>query len=181
MINMEFFHKLAKKEKIGLIAAAVIVAMVLVDRLVISPISDKFRRVNSEIALNEKKFSLDLRNINNKDIIEKEYRRYKDYVKRSSGSDEEDVANILAEIEGLARTASVRLVDIKPLAPKQADLYREYAINVEVEGDMEQVMTFIYNLNNSSQLLRVEKLRLGLKDKETSLVKASVLVTKISI
>jgi len=181
MINMEFFNKLAKKERVGLVVALIVVTLVIVDRLVINPISDKFRRVNSDIKLSEKKLSLDLRNINNKNIIESEYKRYKNYVKRSSASDEEDVANILAEIEGLARTSSVRLVDIKPQAPKQADLYKEYAIEVEVEGDMEQITTFLYNLNNSAQLLRVVKLRLGLKDKETSLVKSSILITKISI
>ncbi len=181
MINMDFLHKLSKKDRIGLTAAAIIVTLVFVDRLIISPIGDKFRRVNSEIKLSEKKLSLDLRNINNKDIIEKEYKRYKSYVKRSYASDEEDVADILAQIEGMARTASVRLVDIKPTAPKQTELYREYAVEVEVEGDMEQVTTFLYNLNNSPQLLRVLKLRLGLKDKEASLVKASILVTKISI
>ena len=178
---MEFFNKLAKKERVGLVVALIVVTLVIVDRLVINPISDKFRRVNSDIKLSEKKLSLDLRNINNKNIIESEYKRYKNYVKRSSASDEEDVANILAEIEGLARTSSVRLVDIKPQAPKQADLYKEYAIEVEVEGDMEQITTFLYNLNNSAQLLRVVKLRLGLKDKETSLVKSSILITKISI
>jgi Tfp pilus assembly protein PilO len=181
MINLEFFNKLAKKEKMLMAAAAIIVTMVIIDRLVINPISEKFKRVNSDIKLSEKKLSLDLRNINNKNMIESEYKRYRNYVKRSYASDEEDVANILGEIEGLARTSSVRLVDIKPQAPRQADLYKEYAIDVEIEGDMEQVTTFLYNLNNSAQLLRVTKLRLGLKDKETSLVKASVLVTKISM
>ncbi|MCX5678722.1 MAG: type 4a pilus biogenesis protein PilO [Candidatus Omnitrophica bacterium] len=181
MINMEFFYKLSKKEKIGLMAAIVVIALMLIDRLVISPIGNRIQRIDQEIKFSEKKLSRDLRNMNNKDIIEREYKKYKNYVKKSSVSDEEDVANILGEIEGLARSSSVSLVDIKPQAPKRADFYKEYAIEVEVEGSMEQVITFLHDLNSSAQLLRAVKLRIGLKDKELSAIKASLLVTKISI
>jgi Tfp pilus assembly protein PilO len=181
MINLEFFYKLSKKERVGILAALAVIMVVLVDKLVISPVGDKVQRINQEIKFSEKKLSRDLRNINNKDAIESEYRKYKNYVKKSSASDEEDVANILGEIEGLARSAGVNLVDIKPQATKQADFYKEYAIAVEVEGTMEQVITFLHNLNSSTQLLRAVKLRIGLKDKESSLIKASLLVTKISV
>ena len=181
MINMEFFYKLSKKERIGLVAALIVIMVVLVDKLVISPFGEKVHRINQEIDFSEKKLSRDLRNINNKDIIESEYKKYKNYVKKSSASDEEDVANILAEIEALARSTGVNLVDIKPQATKQADFYKEYAIAVEVEGSMEQVITFLHNLNNSTQLLRSVKLRIGLKSKESSLIKASLMVTKISV
>jgi Tfp pilus assembly protein PilO len=181
MINMEFFYKLSKKEKIGLIAAVIAIAIMLIDRLVISPISNRIQRIDQEIKFSENKLSRDLRNINNKELIESEYKKYRGYVKRTSASDEEDVANILGEIEGLARSSGVSLVDIKPQAPKQADFYKEYPIEVEVEGSMEQIVTFLHDLNNSTQLLRAVKLRIGLKDRESSIIKASLLVTKISI
>ncbi len=181
MVNMEFFHKLSKKERVGLVAALVVIIVVLVDKLVISPVGEKVHRINQEIDFSEKKLSRDLRNINNKGLIESEYKKYKNYVKKSFASDEEDVANILAEIEGLARSAGVSLVDIKPQAAKQTDFCKEYAIAVEVEGSMEQVITFLHNLNSSAQLLRAVKLRIGLKDRESSAVKSSMLVTKISV
>ena len=178
---MEFFNKLSKKEKVGLIAAIVVIALTLTDRLVISPIGNKIRRLNQEIKFSEVKLSRDLRNVNNKSAIEGEYTKYKNYVKSNYASDEEDVAGILAEIEGLARSSSVSLVDIKPQTPKKADFYKEYAVEVDVEGGMEQIITFLHNLNSSTQLLRAVKLRIGLKDKESSVIKASLVVTKIAI
>jgi len=181
MINMEFFSKLSKKEQIGLTAAVVIIAVVFIDRLVISPIGENIRRVDQEIKFSEKKLSRDLRNVNNKILIEGEYKRYRNYVKKTSASDEEDVANILAEIEGMAQSSGVSLTDIKPQAPKKGDIYKEYAVGVEAEGSMAQIITFLHDLNNSAQLLRAVKLRLTLKDKESTTVKASILVTKISI
>jgi Tfp pilus assembly protein PilO len=181
MISIGFFSKMSKKEKTGVIAAAVIILAVFIDRTVISPVGTKLRRMDQEISSSEKKLSHDLRNIHNKELIESEYRKYRNFVKKSSASDEENVSNILAEIEGLARASGVNLVDIKPQASKQVDFYREYAAEVTVEGQMEQVVTFLHKLNSSPQLLRAIKIRLGMKQKDASLVKASMLVTNISI
>ncbi|MEI9476843.1 MAG: type 4a pilus biogenesis protein PilO [Deltaproteobacteria bacterium] len=181
MIAIGFFSKLSKKERTWLVVAGVIIMAVFVDRLVIRPIGAKLRRMDQEIALSEKKLSHDLRNINNKEFIESEYKKRKNFVKKSSASDEENVSNMLAEIESLARTAGVNLVDIKPQTSKQIDFYREYAAEVIIEGQMEQIVAFLHKLNSSVQLLRAVKLRLGMKQKDSSIVKASMLVTNISM
>ena len=164
-----------------MIVAGFIVLAVFVDRLVLNPMTVKLRRMSREIALNEKKLDQDLRNMQNKDLIESEYEKYKDFVKRISVSDEENVSNMLSEIEGLARTAGVNLVDIKPQVPKEVDFYKEYAAEVTIEGQMEQIVVFLHKLNSSAQLLRAVKVRLGLKQKDSSAVKASMLVTHISM
>ena len=67
-----------------------------------------------------------------KELIENEYKKYKDFVKKSSVSDEENVSNMLVQIEGLARAAGVNLVDIKPQASRQVDFYREDAVEVKI-------------------------------------------------
>ncbi len=180
MIMGGFFSKLSKKERAGLMVAGFIVMAVFVDRLVISPISAKLQRISREITLSEKKLSHDLRNIHSKEFIESEYKKYKDFVKKSPVSDEENVSNMLAEIEGLARTAGVNLVDIKPQVSKQFDFYKEYAAEVTIEGQMEQIIVFLHKLG-SAQLLRAVKVRLGLKQKDSSVVKAFMLVTNISM
>jgi hypothetical protein len=181
MINMDFISKLSKKEKVGLAAAAIVVSVVMIDRLVVSPIGERFQRLGREIELSEKKLVLDLRNISNKELISGEYDKYRNYVKRSASSDEEEVAAVLAEIEGLARRSDINLADIKPQQAKQTDFYREYYVEIEAEGAMEHIIVFLHNLNSSPQLLRAVKLRMGLKDRESSIVKASIMVSNISI
>jgi len=134
-----------------------------------------------EIAASEKKLRHDLRNIHDKEFIESEYKKHRDFVKKGAASDEENVSNMLAEIEGLARAAGVSLVDIKPQASRQADFYKEYSAEVTIEGPMEQIAAFLHRLNSSTQLLRAVKVRLGLKQKESSVMKASMLITNISM
>ena len=181
MINMDFISKLSKKEKIGLVAATIVVSAVIIDRLVVSPIGERFRRLGRDIELSERKLVLDLRNISNKESISDEYEKYRNYVRKSASSDEEEVAAVLAEIENLARRSDINLDDIKPQQAKQTDFYREYYVEIEAEGTMEHIIIFLHNLNSSPQLLRAVKLRLGLKDKESPVVKASIMVSKISM
>lgn len=176
-----FNVKLSAKEKMGVIAASAVVTLLVMDRLIISPIAARFRSINQNIKASEKKLVVDIRNINNKDAISAQYGKYKNYVKRTAASDEEEIAAILAEIEGLARRSDVTLVDIKPQTPKQTDYYKEYIIDVDAEGDMEHVIMFMHNLNGSSQLLRMPKVRLTLRERESQVVKASISISRILI
>lgn len=174
------WDKLSKKEKIGLSIAFAFLALAFLDRLLISPIRTRFNALNQQIRIGEKQLGSDMRNINQKKFISEEYEQYLPYVRRS-GSDEEEVAKILGEIEALARKSSVYLVDMKPRKPRDVEFYKEYTVEIEAEGYMESLVSFIYQLNTSSQLLRIETLRLNLTKGGTNVLNASMLITKVLI
>lgn len=174
------WDKLSKKEKIGLSVAFAFLALASLDRLLISPVRTKFNALNQQIRISEKQLGGDMRNINQKKFIGEEYEQYLPYVRRS-GSDEEEVAKILGEIEALARKSSVYLVDMKPRKPREVKFYKEYTVEIEAEGYMESLVSFIYQLNTSSQLLRVETLRLNLTKGGSNVLSASMLITKVLI
>ena len=174
------WDKLSKKEKIGLSVAFAFLALAFLDRLLISPIRTKFNALNLQIRISEKQLGGDMRNINQKKFIGEEYEQYLPYIRRS-GSDEEEVAKILGEIEALARKSSVYLVDMKPRKPREVEFYKEYTVEIEAEGYMESLMSFIYQVNTSSQLLRIETLRLNLTKGGSNVLSASMLITKVLI
>lgn len=173
-----FLDKLPKKEKFGLFIAVVFVSVAALDRLVVDPITTRVQWINHQIEIAEKELERNLRNINQKEVIAEKYQKYVKYVKKV-GSDEEEVAKLLGEIEELARGSTVYLVDMKPRTSKEIDFYKEYTVEVEAEGNVRSVVRFLYQLNNSTQLLRTEKLRLTLKEKDSSVIKATILITKI--
>jgi len=175
-----FWDKLSKKEKIGLSCALVFLLVSAMDRLVINPIYGRFQKINKEITVNEKQLRHDLRNVRLKEQIAGEFEKYVGYVERS-GSDEEEVAKILGEIETLARQSNVYLVDVKPKAPQKIDFYKEYSVEIEAEGDIADIVTFLHQINISKQLLRAEKLRLNTKENELSVLKSSMMITKVSV
>lgn len=177
---MLFINKISKREKTALYLGAGILFLLFLDRFIFSPINRKIARLNQEIKINQTRLANDLRNIQHKDAIISEYNKYKAYVKKA-GSDEEETAKTLGEIENVARSSSVYLMDIKPQAPKQTEFYKKYSAEVEIEGQMNDIINFLYKLNSSPQLLRTEKVSLTPKEKNSEVAKALILVSKFLI
>lgn len=172
-----FLSNVSKKERIGLAALSVIVSLAFLDRLILSPIDKKIQMINREIEISEKQLKMGLCNLNQKEAIVSEYGKYGQYFKEL-GSEGEITAAILSEIETAAKKSNMTLLGLKPQASKDRGFYREYSIEIEAEGAMDSMASFLYYLNSSTQLLRTEKLRLNLKSKESPLIKASILVTR---
>lgn len=170
--------KLSRKEKIGLGISLVFLAAAFLDRLMIHPLRIRFHRLDQQIRISEKQVGGDVRNVRQKDLVSEEYERYLPYIKRS-GSDEEEAARLLGEIEALARKSSVYLVDMKPRRPRETEVYKEYAVEIEAEGQMEPLMGFMHQVNTSPQLLRIETLRLTPTKAEADILRASLLITKV--
>ncbi len=61
------------------------------------------------------------------------------------------------------------------------DFYVEYTIEIETEGQMESLVNFLHQLNASAQLLRVEKLRLNQTKAGSTVLKGSMLITKVIV
>ncbi|MFH1476427.1 MAG: hypothetical protein ABIH24_02890 [Verrucomicrobiota bacterium] len=172
--------KLSAKEKIGLGLGIAIALLALFDRVVFGPLNAKFHYLNREIRLAELDLCRDLRSLDEKDATTMEFQDYAKYMKQM-GSDEEEMARFLREIENLAHKSSVNLLDVKPQMPQSKDLQKQFAVEVEAESNMPAIIMFLHQLNTSDCLLRSEKIALKLVQKEKSLLRASVLVTKIVI
>ncbi|MBL7155677.1 MAG: type 4a pilus biogenesis protein PilO [Candidatus Omnitrophica bacterium] len=175
-----FVDKLSKKEKIGLSIACILVLTAIFDRAVCVPIRNRMQKLNQEVSLSEKELARYLYNLEQEKTVTKEYGDYIQYVKEA-GSDEEETAKALGEIETLARKSGLCMVDIKPYAPKATGFYKEYIFEIEAETDMESLISFLHQLDSSPQLLCVEKLRLSLKETGGSAIKASIVITKQTI
>jgi Tfp pilus assembly protein PilO len=175
-----FLSKLSGKEKVWMFFSVVFVCLVIMDRLILTPINERVREINREIKINEAQLAVGMRNLKQKVPITEEYKKYASYLK-SPGSDEEKTTSILSEIENLAKKSAVSLADMKPQPPKKIDFYKMYTVEVRAEGSMEALVNFLYQLNLSPQLLRAEKVRLNLKEKDSAVVAASVLITKVSV
>ncbi|HNW40109.1 MAG TPA: GspMb/PilO family protein, partial [Candidatus Omnitrophota bacterium] len=83
------------------------------------------------------------------------------------------------EIESLASKSSVYLVDMKPSGTKESGSSKRIMINLNCEAQMEQLVDFMYNLENSNILLSIEKYQLTPKTKESSVAKCSISVYKV--
>jgi hypothetical protein len=149
---------------------------------VIHPVSSKMASIDAQIREKELNIKKDLHILAQKDRILAESNKFSSFLS-SSGSSEEEMTFLLKEIEGLASKSSVYLVDLKPASLKvgAGASSNKYMVSLNCEAQMEQLISFMYNIVNSDKLLMIEKYQIGPKSKESSVAKCSMIISKIIV
>lgn len=174
------FSNLSNREKRLFYFTITLILIWIVQRFAIKPIFVKWKEIDEKIAVSSLKLEKNTKIISRKERIKREYENYASSVKME-GTEEEEMAKFLTEIESLASKSSVRITDIKPRPIKRVQIFKKYIVELEAEGDISQLSKFIYDIQNSSQLLKVDKFSLGTKGAGTNLLKCHLLVSKILI
>ena len=173
----EYYSKLSKREKTIVYAAALVVFFASVDRLVYYPVVNRFKELDQEILLLENQVKDNRSNLAERESVLKTYSVYDGYA-LSAGSDEEEVAYLLNEIEVLARKTGLSLVNVKPKPLTKAEYWKKYPVEVEVETEWVPLIKFIHGLYSSKYLLRVKHLRLMPKGRRSTRVKGYLVIDK---
>lgn len=175
-----FLKHLSRRERGILYLAIIVIIGVLSYITVIEPLWKRWQDLNNSISSKEIKLLKNLKILAQRDIIARLYDKYAENI-RMKGSVEEETAVILREIENIARTSNIYITDIKPQKVKDMEFYKEYYVELESEGDISGLARFIYELQNSKQILKVKYLRLNPKGEAADVLKGYMVVTKILI
>jgi len=176
----DLFSHLSKKEQFLLYAALLFICLMIIDRLIIGPIFSRIDNMNKEIQEKESAIRRSAHILSQKNRISSEISKFNDFLK-SPKSEQEELTSFLKEIEVLADKNSVYLVDMKPAGLKDLGTSRKYSITLNCEAQMEQVISFLYSIENSPTLFLIEKYQISPKSKETSVAKCSITITKVVI
>lgn len=174
------FARLTKREKLILYCTVSIVSLMLLDRLIVSPLFHKMRSSDEQLVQKIAHIRKNLHILTQKDRILSERAKYYALM-RSLESDEEEVTSILKEIEKIANDSSVYLVDMKPGDAKNIGASKKYTINLSCEAQMEQLAAFMYNIESSNKLLTIEKYQISPKASESSVAVCSMSISKMVI
>jgi len=176
----QFFSKLSKRERKILYASVIIIVLGSMDRLVYQPILSLFNEVEQEILSQENQLRKNMRFLAAREAISNRYSVYAAYAV-TTGSDEEEVAGLLNEVEGVARKSGLALLNMKPKPAFTTEFGKQYPVEVEVETQMKELIKFIHALQSSKYILRVQKLRLVPKGKSKAEVKGYLLINRTVI
>ncbi|MDD5553619.1 MAG: type 4a pilus biogenesis protein PilO [Candidatus Omnitrophica bacterium] len=171
------FSHLSKREKLILYVAAAFFSLMLLDRMIIFPISHKMMQLDKEIREKKSGIGKNIRILAQKDRILAEREKLTPLL-GNLGNPEEELTPLLQEIETMANKSSVYLVDMKPAGIKSSGPYRKFVINLSCEAQMEQLIQFMYDIENSSKLLSIDKYQIGPKSEESSIAKCSMTISK---
>ncbi len=175
------FRNIAKRERLLAAAAALTALAAVAYNFIIEPIAGRWRELDLKIRDKEvvlRKYSRILRD---KDDIEKERAAYAKYFESKKLTPEEESAGALSRMERAARSSGVRITNIKPLPHKSFECYSEFTFRVAAESTLSELTKFIYDLQSSDQLLKVERMVLRAKENEPATIKSILSITKVSV
>jgi len=173
-------ERLSAREKAIAAGTAAVIILAFFYAFIWEPLTGKWKHLNRQIVTETAKLNKNIKIIENENFITNEYKQYEDYV-QVWGSDEEVVAFLLKTIEQKARQSSVHITNIKPRAPKVESQYKMFVFEVISESDLDNLLKFIYELHNSDELLKVNRLTIGLKSGRENTLRGIMEITKIAL
>lgn len=153
---------LNKRERIILYITVIVVVFSVGFNFLIAPVLKKYELLNQEIKITRSKFKKYLRLLKQKDYIHSELNKFSSGVNFSNATNDALVST-LSELEGLAKSANIRIVDIRPKGEPATASRKEVIIDIRAEGDIEGYSKFMYNIENSLYLLRIKRFQLNAK------------------
>ena len=175
---LTFLSRLSRREKIIFYIAVTIVSLTLIDRLLLAPVTQKIDNQASEIENKERGIEKMSFILSQKPRIVAETAKYVKFLSKARESDEE-ATTILKEIESIANDNSMYIVDLKPVGFRDSDEVKKYVVTITCEGQMENVFSFMYNIESSPLLLRIERCEIVPKSKESSIASLTLMISKI--
>lgn len=170
---------LSPREKLIFNLSAAFVFFVILDRLVVSPISSQIETLNRQTREEEAAIKKNLRLLSQKDKIIAQSSKFESYL-NSSLSQDEEVTAMLKELEDLANKNSVYLIDLKPGDIKQSGSTKKYMINLTLEAQMDQLAVFMYGVESSDRLFTIEKYQIEPKSRESSVARCTMVVSRVA-
>jgi len=163
----------SKREKYIFILTIILIAAALLWNVIFEPGIRKWQALNNEIIAKETRMNKDIRLIEKRDSINQEYNRYAKYTS--------NISMILSDIERQADSFGIKTSNIKPGQAIEKGLYKEYAIELQIEGGMGDIIKFLSILIKTPTLAALKKFDFKLISQNPSVFKGTIILSKIII
>ena len=174
----KFLAKISSRERTALIIAAVIFSIMFLDRLVLGPILGSMKTLDVTTEEKTTLLKTNLRILSNKEKILKEIDLYKKYSLKSLPV-EDEWAGLLKEVENLALSSEVELIDVSPSGTRKDGLLRIYLVKVDCEGSTSNIIKFMHSIEISKKLLKIQSIRLKPVELGSEIMECDLSVSKI--
>lgn len=170
---------LNKREKIILFVTLGVISLSAAYNFIFEPVLNRYSTLNQEIDGVKAKIKKYLLLLSQKEDIQKKYDKLSSPA-FSQGQEKGGLVGILAEIESLAHSSGINILDIRPQTPRSGLTFKEALIELRTEGAMESYLKFIYDIENSLLLLRIKEFQLNSKP-NSQLLEATFFISKLSL
>jgi len=149
------------REKIILFATIYIAVFGILFKFLFVPVLNRNEYLNKEINAVSTKLKKYKQLLKNKQDILERYKKFSADFKFQEDTQEEPLASGLSELQKLAGSANIRIIDMRPQsAARKNPAQKEFSVDLRTEGLIEGYLKFIYNIETSVSLLNIERLQL---------------------
>lgn len=173
---------LKPREKTIFQVFAFLFALLVVDLVLIHPMSEYLRQLDDAIRQKEEIIPKRLMILRHKSRILSDYRLMKPFLIEPSLSQEEETALFLREIERVSKETRFFVTNINPVkVSKKSDNIYELSLDVEGRGGLAEVRSFMRAIETSNPSIRVSAFNLKPQGKEAEELKALLSIVKLSV
>jgi type II secretory pathway component PulM len=176
-MNFNFLRKLNKRERIGLMLAALFLIFTATDRLIVRRIRSSIETLDNRIE--QKIIELEQLRAANAALprVTQEFLEYRPFVQRL-GTDQQEIAGMLEDIGNIAKATKVE-IDTRSRDPETDDSFTHYNVEVEAEAEVKELIRFLTRINASKRAMRIKRFQVRLRNTNTTTLRASMLVTRL--
>jgi len=168
------------KEKILAVGVGLLLAVFVLKNLVLGPIYDKMTMYGQEIEQNQMAMRKYMVLEKNRPEIIKAQKQIEGY-SSLRGSDDEKASMIMGKVESEARRCKLQILDMSPVGSSKAKSgMNVYRVSMRAEGQLKNILDFIFGIEGASILLQVEKIALSAKDEAGSALKIDITILGVS-
>ena len=152
-------RRLSARETKIMIATAAAVVAAGVFHMIYFPLQDQKLSLNERIMATRLQMDLDHAVLKKASIIDAQYQNY---LRRLAlaGTQEEAVASILKDIEGIIRELNLDVGDLKPGPVKDEGTHYKFAISLSLNGDLPGLVQFLYALQQEPHYYEVDEIQI---------------------
>lgn len=177
----KFLAKLSKRERLILYATAAFLSLLFLNNFVVYPVYARIRALAESIKEKESQVKLSMRIVSQKERVASESRKYASFLRKPQ-TEEEGMITLLKTVENTANKSSLYVIDMKPAGVKEEkDRTKKYLVTLTGEGQMEQIVDFMYHIESADELLVIEKYQISPKSRESSVAECSITISKLVI
>lgn len=172
--------RLSPRERSGILIAAVVVTLVVVDLLIVNPVLRELDRLSTEIQKEQRALSY-ARSVQSwHGGVEQQFLSAASKLSKAISASE-DIAEFKGEIDELARKHGLLISSMEHREPRSFAAHDEYLVAIgKFESSRRALLDFLVDLQKSPGLLRVSNMSLTPGASEDQ-VKGSLLVTKLKL
>ncbi len=163
----------SKREKYIFTAAVIFISMALLYNFIVEPGIKRWKILNSEIAAKKAVMDNGIRLIERREGILREYDQYAKFTK--------NISKVLSDVENKADSLNVKTSNIKPGMEIDKGLYKEYSMELQIEGEMQDIIKFLSELAKLPTFVISKKFDFRLIEQNPPIFKGTVILSKIII